>query len=125
MSVLRSRAPELPIERWTRFTRRLSRWGAWPLRFVIGYGFVVHGYAKLMRGPENFAVVLQVLNVPAPLFFAWATTITELIGGLCVLCGAFVAIASVPLSIVLLAALYRVHLPFGFFSLKLVEVSSG
>jgi putative oxidoreductase len=92
---------------------------------VIGYGFVVHGYAKLMRGPENFAVVLQVLNVPAPLFFAWATAITELIGGLCVLCGAFVAIASVPLSIVLLAALYTVHLPYGFFSVKLVEVSAG
>jgi putative oxidoreductase len=92
---------------------------------VIGYGFVVHGYAKLMRGPENFAVVLQVLNVPAPLFFAWATTITELIGGVCVLCGAFVAIASVPLSIVLLAALYTVHLPYGFFSVKLVEVSAG
>ncbi len=125
MSVLPSDASTFPSEHWTKLTRYLALWSAWPLRLVVGYGFIAHGYAKLIRGPENFAVVLQVLNVPTPLFFAWATTITELIGGLCVLCGAFVALASVPLSIVLLAALYTVHLPYGFFSVKLVEVSTA
>lgn len=125
MSTMSSDAHTITVERATKFSAILSSWSTWPLRLVVGYGFVVHGYAKLSRGPENFAVVLHTLGVPSPSFFAWATTITELVGGLLILCGAFVAIASVPLSIVLLTALFTVHLPYGFFSVKLAEVSAG
>jgi len=108
-----------------RARNMLSTWGALPLRLVIGYGFIAHGYAKLSRGPETFAVVLHTLGVPAPLFFSWATTLTELIGGFLILIGGFVAFASVPLAIVLLTALFTVHLPYGFFSVKLAEVSEN
>jgi putative oxidoreductase len=101
----------------------VSAWSPLPLRLIIGYGFIVHGYAKLSRGPETFATVLDTLDVPAPLFFSWVTTITELVGGLCILIGAYVSLASLPLAIVLLTALFTVHLPYGFFSVKLVEVT--
>ena len=40
------------------------RWAPLPLRLIVGYGFIAHGYAKLMRGPESFAGVLHVLGVP-------------------------------------------------------------
>lgn len=123
MSALSSDTPAFLVARWTKLSVGLSTWSPWPLRLIVGYGFVVHGWAKLARGPESFAVVLQTLNVPLPLFFAWVTTVTELVGGLCVLCGAFVAAASVPLSAVLLTALFTVHLPYGFFSVKLAGVS--
>lgn len=123
MSALSSDTRTLPVARWTRLSDSLSAWSALPLRLIVGYGFIVHGWAKLSRGPESFAIVLHTLDVPLPLFFAWATTITELVGGLFVLCGAFVAAASLPLSIVLLTALFTVHLPYGFFSVKLVAVS--
>jgi putative oxidoreductase len=114
------------LENWkAKAGSSLSAWSAMPLRLVIGYGFIVHGYAKLTRGPEGFAVVLHTLGVPAPLFLSWVTTVTELVGGLLVLSGAFVAIASVPLAIVLLTALFTVHLPYGFFSVKLVEVTES
>lgn len=96
-----------------------------PLRLVIGYGFIVHGWAKLSRGPETFAVVLHTLGVPVPLFFSWLTTMVELVGGFLVLGGAFVVLASIPLAIVLLVALFTVHLPYGFFSVNLVEVSEN
>jgi putative oxidoreductase len=112
------------FERWTAKARNaLPAWGTLPLRLVIGYGFMVHGYAKFSRAPETFATVLHTLGVPVPLFFSWVTTITELIGGLLVLTGSYVTIASVPLAIVLLTALFTVHLPYGFFSVKLAEVS--
>ena len=107
----------------TRAGNAVSVWAALPLRLIIGYGFMVHGYAKLSRGPETFATVLHTLGVPAPLFLSWVTTITELVGGLLILTGAYVAVASVPLAIVLLTALFTVHLQYGFFSVKLVEVS--
>jgi putative oxidoreductase len=114
------------LEQWTtRAASTFSVWSALPLRLIVGYGFMVHGYAKLDRGPETFANVLHTLGVPAPLFFSWATTVTELVGGLFILIGAYVSIASVPLAIVLLTALVTVHLPYGFFSVKLVEVSEN
>lgn len=123
MSALSSDTPAFPTSRWARSVGSLSAWSAWPLRLIVGYGFIIHGWAKLSRGPENFGMFLHALNVPLPLFWAWATTIVELVGGLLVLCGAFVAVASVPLSIVLLTALVTVHLPYGFFSVKLAGVS--
>lgn len=123
MSSLSSENTALPVARWTKAFGDLSAWSAWPLRLIVGYGFIVHGWAKLSRGPESFAAFLHALDVPLPLFFAWVTTIAELVGGLLVLCGAFVAAASVPLSIVLLTALFTVHLPYGFFSVKLAGVT--
>lgn len=103
----------------------LARWAPLPLRLIVGYGFIVHGYAKLVRGPETFAAVLHTLGVPLPHLFAWLTTLVEIIGGAAVLLGAFVPLAAAPMAIVLVTALLTVHLPYGFFSVKLVEVSAS
>lgn len=104
---------------------KLAPCGPVLLRLVIGYGFIMHGFAKFARGPETFATVLNTLGVPLPHVMAWLTTLVELIGGLAVLVGAFVPFAALPMAIVLLTALFTVHLPYGFFSVKLVEVSPG
>jgi putative oxidoreductase len=84
-----------------------------------------HGYAKLSRGPEAFAAILHAMGVPAPHLMAWLTILTELIGGLAVLLGAFVPLASVPMAAVLLVAMLTVHLPYGFSSIKLLSVTAG
>ena len=109
----------------TDLRTRLCRSSAFPLRLIVGYGFMAHGFAKLSRGPETFAVVLHTLGIPHPILFAWLTSLTELIGGFCILVGAFVPIVSLPMAIVLLTALFRIHLPYGFFSVKLAEVSES
>jgi len=101
----------------------LSQCGPLLLRLIVGYGFILHGYAKLARGPETFAVVLHTLGAPLPLLLAWLTVFVELLGGIAVLIGAFVPIVSVPMAVVLLTALFTIHLPYGFFSVKLVEVT--
>jgi putative oxidoreductase len=100
-------------------------WAAIPLRLIVGYGFMEHGFAKLSRGPEGFAGILHAIGVPAPHFMAWLTILTELIGGLAVLLGAFVPLASLPMAAVLFAAMLTVHLPYGFSSIKLLSVTSG
>jgi putative oxidoreductase len=102
----------------------VAAWAPVPLRLIIGYGFMAHGYAKLMRGPESFAVVLQTLGVPEPLLLSWATTLLELTGGAAVIAGAFIPIVSVPMGIVLLTAMYTVHF-HGFFSVKFAEVTAN
>jgi putative oxidoreductase len=100
-------------------------WAPIPLRLIVGYGFMEHGFAKLSRGPEAFAVILHAMGVPAPHLMAWLTILTELIGGLAVLLGAFVPLVSVPMAAVLFVAMLTVHLPYGFSSIKLLSVMSG
>jgi len=92
---------------------------------ILGYGFIAHGYAKFARGPEAFAVILHTLGVPLPILLAWSTSLVEMLGGVAILLGAFVRIISLPMTIVLLTALFTVHLPYGFFSVKLAEVTAS
>ena len=65
-----------------------------------------HGYAKLSRGPDAFAAILQAMGVPNPHFMACSTILVELLGGLAVILGAFVTIVSLPMAAVLLVALH-------------------
>lgn len=102
----------------------LSQWAPIPLRLIVGYGFIVHGYAKLSRGPETFAVILHTIGIPFPNLMAWLTSLVELFGGFAVLIGAFVPFVSLPMMVVLLTAMFTIHLPYGFFSVKLVEVTA-
>jgi putative oxidoreductase len=102
----------------------VARWSPIPLRLIIGYGFMQHGFAKLSKGPDGFAAILRGMAVPAPHLTAWMTILTELLGGLAVLLGAFVTIVSVPMTAVLVVAMFKVHLPYGFSSIKLLAVTA-
>jgi len=94
-------------------------WYAIPIRLIVGFGFMQHGYAKLARGPEDFIGVLHAIGVPEPFLAGWATIIVELLGGLMIMLGAFVPLATPPMLFVLLVAIVTVHLPNGFASIKL------
>jgi putative oxidoreductase len=103
----------------------LSRWSQIPPRLILGFGFMAHGVAKLERGPDAFVGVLHALNVPAPHLMAWVTILIELLGGLAILSGALVRWVSLPMIVVLLTAIFTVHLPFGFSSIKLEAVTAA
>jgi putative oxidoreductase len=103
----------------------IARWAPIPLRLIVGYGFMEHGFAKLSKGPENFAAILHALAVPAPHFMAWVTILTELVGGLAIFLGAFVSLVSLPMVVLLLVAVFTVHLPYGFSSIKLMAVTAA
>ena len=101
----------------------LKEWTAIPLRLIVGYGFMEHGYAKLVKGPGWFATILQALHVPDPHLTAWLTILVELIGGAAVLTGAFIRLASIPMVTVLRTAMFSVHLRYGFSSIKLMAIT--
>jgi putative oxidoreductase len=90
------------------------------LRLVLGFGFAAHGWAKLSRGPAGFGYILARIGVPLPHAAAWATALLELGGGLLLIAGAFVVIAGIPLIVIMLTAMFTVHLPYGFSSIKLL-----
>jgi putative oxidoreductase len=103
---------------------RVHGWAPLPVRLMVGYGFMMHGFLKLSRGIDVFADALSGLGVPIPDVMAWITVAIELIGGTAVLLGAYVNLVSVPMIIVLLVALVTVHLPFGFSSIKFLAVTA-
>jgi putative oxidoreductase len=94
-------------------------WYAIPLRLIVGFGFFEHGYAKLARGPDDFINVLHAIGVPAALLLGWSTIIVEIVGGLFVVAGVLIPLAAIPMLIVLVVAIFTVHLPYGFSSIKL------
>src|SRR5258708_4531288 len=103
----------------------IDRWPSIPLRLIVGYGFMEHGFAKLAKGPDAFANILQAIGVPGPHFMAWSTILVEIFGGLAVILGAFVTLASLPMAAVLLVAMFTVQLPYGFSSIKLIAVTAA
>jgi putative oxidoreductase len=103
----------------------ISRYAAIPLRAIVGGGFLQHGYAKLSKGPEAFASILQSLHVPLPHLSAYLTIGVELLGGAALLLGAFLAWVSIPTIVILLTAIFTVHLPYGFSSIKLKAIVDG
>jgi len=114
---------DLPIDLISRSS--IARWAPIPLRLIVGYGFMEHGFAKLARGFDAFPTILHALGVPAPHLMGWLTIFTEIVGGLAVLLGALVPLASIPMAVVLLVAIFTVHLPYGFSSIKLQAVTAA
>ncbi|MFA6984749.1 MAG: DoxX family protein [Arenimonas sp.] len=108
-----------------RNKERWSRWAPLALRLVIGYGFIVHGCAKLSRGPGKFAGVLDWMGVPLPEVMAWVVTLVEIFGGLAILVGAFVTLVSIPLVVIHIVAMIGVHFRYGFSSVNTVGLTAA
>jgi putative oxidoreductase len=96
-----------------------SRWVDWaplPLRLILGIGFLYHGIPKVFtaEGHQQFLGMLQNVGVPLPEVASWAVGLVEVVGGLCFLAGAFVALFAALNIANMLVAMFAVHLPHGF-----------
>jgi putative oxidoreductase len=96
-------------------------WYALPLRLIVGFRLIEHGYAKLACGADGFIAILHALGTPFADLLGWATLVVETGGGTMILLGALVAFAAVPMIIVLLVATFTVHFSNGFGSIKLLS----
>ncbi|MCH7548798.1 MAG: DoxX family protein [Candidatus Krumholzibacteriota bacterium] len=108
-------------------TSAWSKWAPLPLRLIIGFGFLYHGFPKLFSaaGHEMFVGMLQNIGVPAAGMTAWAVGAVELLGGIALIIGVFVSIASALLIINMLVALFTVHLPNGFNFIHITGMSDA
>ena len=82
-SYIERRSPtwrDLPIDLISRSA--IAHWAPVPLRLIVGYGFMEHGFAKLARGLDAFPAILQLLGVPASHLMGWLTIFVEIAGGL-------------------------------------------
>jgi putative oxidoreductase len=101
-----------------------SEWALLPLRIVVGYGFFAHGLAKWNRGPEKFAKLLALLDVPQPAATAWLVTGVELLGGVAIMVGAFVLLASIPLAVSMVVAMFTIHVHYGFSAINTIGLTA-
>ena len=102
----------------------LQQWVPLPLRLMLGYGFVAHGWVKLSRGPAGFARLLEQIGAPLPEATAWVSVFVEILGGLAILAGALVAVVSVPLIVMMLVAMFTVHLRYGFSAINTIGLTA-
>ena len=100
-----------------------TQWAPLPIRLIIGFGFMAHGWAKLSSGPSGFAELLDQIGAPLPEVTAWVSTFVELFGGLAIFGGAFVEVVSVPLIVMMLVALFTVHLKYGFSAINTIGLT--
>ena len=100
------------------------RWALLPLRLIVGFGFLAHGLAKWNRGPEKFAKLLALIGTPAPGMTAWVVTGVELLGGVAIMLGALVVIASIPLIVSMLVAMLTIHVHYGFSAVNTIGLTA-
>jgi putative oxidoreductase len=86
---------------------------------------MAHGWAKLSRGPEGFAKLLEQIGAPLPLATAWVSTVVELFGGLAILVGALVTAVSIPLILMMVVAMFTVHLRYGFSAVNTIGLTAS
>jgi putative oxidoreductase len=84
------------------------------LRIASGIVFLYHGSAILFGafggpGPEKFAGILH-----APIVVGYLVGLAQFLGGLAILFGVLIRVGAVCIIIVMLGAIFLVHLPHGF-----------
>ena len=84
------------------------------IRLVVGYGFAVHGWAKIIRGPAGLEKLLTQTGIPLPHLSSLILPYIELLGGLAILLGIFTAIIAIPLICTMVVAIVTIHFKFGF-----------
>jgi putative oxidoreductase len=89
------------------------------LRICLGVGLMSHGYAKIFTMTAEGVVKLvpftehvRELGFPAPVFFAWAAALSELVGGAFLAVGLFTRFACLAAVSTMGVALYS-HLSHG------------
>jgi putative oxidoreductase len=93
------------------------------LRLIMGFGFMAHGWAKISRGTGGFEKLLTQLGLPFPHVSATITPYIELLGGMAILFGIFVAVAAVPLIMTMLVAMFAIHINYGFSSVNTIGLT--
>jgi len=102
-----------------------NNWSPLLLRLIVGTGFMMHGWAKLSRGPAGFEKLLIQIGVPFPHLMSWIIPLIEFFGGLFMLLGLFVFFISIPMIITMLVAMFSIQLKYGFSSVNTIGLNSN
>jgi putative oxidoreductase len=83
------------------------------LRLALGIVFVVHGWQLISNFQQTLIGMSTKGGIPVPLVYV--TVFTEFFGGLAIIFGLLSRLASMGIIVVMLVAIFKVHLQNGFF----------
>ena len=83
------------------------------LRLYFGWSFFQAGYHKWLALDQTASYLAQ-LHIPFPLINTYLVASIESIGGICLIAGFASRLASIPLTVVLLVALFTQHVKGAF-----------
>ncbi len=83
------------------------------IRLVLAYGFWTPAMMK-WKNIDGIAEWFASMNYPMPTFNAYAAATTELVGAILLLIGFGTRLISIPLMVIMLVAIFTVHLAGGF-----------
>jgi putative oxidoreductase len=91
------------------------------LRLVIGLTLTAHGAQKTFGsfggpGIEGWSAIISRMGVHPARFWAWASALTEFVGGLLFAIGLLTPLAAAGLAAVMVIAIIKVHWRNGFFN---------
>lgn len=91
--------------------QRYGDFGLLFLRVFFGLGLAYHGYTKLVQPGfmPMFATGVSALGFPAPMFFAWAATLSEFAGGMALALGLGGCIPSIFIAFTMGIAAFGAH----------------
>ena len=88
------------------------------VRIIIGYILLMHGWVKMDVGVVGTAADMAKYGLEPSLWFAYAATFFESVGGICIILGLFTRFFAPALAIELWIAFYVAKLPHGFAASK-------
>jgi putative oxidoreductase len=99
----------------------LERLAVLILRLFLGVAFVMHGAQKLLgafggSGIAGVTGMLAKMGMEPSHIWAWVLSITEFVGGVCVVLGFLTRFWAAGLVIDMAVAVFKVHLANGFFA---------
>ncbi|WP_407490140.1 HvfX family Cu-binding RiPP maturation protein [Elizabethkingia anophelis] len=83
------------------------------MRLIMGYGFFIPGWMKLSDISAN-AKWFESINIPFPIFSVCLSGGIEMVGAVFLVLGLYVRKISIPLILVMFAAIFTVHIANGF-----------
>jgi len=101
----------------------LERLAVLILRLFLGFAFMMHGSQKVLGafggpGIAGVAGMLTKLGLEPAQILAWVLSITEFVGGICLVLGFLTRFWAAGLVIDMGVAVAKVHMPNGFFASK-------
>lgn len=84
--------------------------GLLALRVLFGAGIAYHGYGKVFGGQVNMLIDgVTAMGFPMPVVFAWAASLSEFAGGICLALGLLTRPAAFFVFVTMSVAAFKVH----------------
>ena len=99
--------------KFSLISENLSSFSLFIARITVAYGFYEPAMQK-WGNIENVAQWFGSIGIPMPLLNAYMAATTEIIGVVLLTLGLMTRLISIPLIVVMLVAIFTVHLPNGF-----------